>query len=1227
VQKNLLLSLIPLKPFFFGVLVLCCPNKIILAQQQPYFNNLTEKDGLSNNRVTCFYKDKTGYMWIGTESGLNMYNGNSWKIYKPSAQKKNYLSNSFITHIEQDSRGNMWVSTRKGLNRIDLSAGITEVFLPEDTTRLNQIPSDLVWDAYPDTDTSIWIAADGKAFCRYNPAAEKFYYYNFRGQPDKNNIGLGPGYHSIFRILPHGAGDLWLATTDGIFSFNKQTGRFTHEFTVTLGEISFFYFDERIGKLYFADYGNLLYVYDPAQKQTTTVSLQRDMYAGKYMPAFNKHDKLLLVPAAGGLAAVSEKNEVEYFLEATGNRENDLLPGSVNCVYKDRQQITWVGTVNGISKFVPVLNNNLHLSFANNLSLDPDLVVKNFMYYPPGNEWLIASWKDNSVFVANNETGMVKQLQKPAAFRNDTCYALYAHGRDTVFMLSGGALLTYDGQFKKWGKIVFPPPYNTSIVTCIAIDPAGNYWVGNNRKELFIYNPHTRHVWAPSKEDIWENATICLVADARNNCMWIGTSGYGVIKYDFGKKDFAYMDPDNQVKTALHSYVVNDIVLDGKGDFWVATFEGGLAKYTVSLPADKGFTNYDIQSGLPDDNVYSVATDHAGGVWFTTINGIGHIGADGSSKGLYNQRSGLPYSKFQQSIEALPDGKIAAVTENNFICFDPAAITTPLDYPVMLDDIVANDTVAVSIDTSSGQHDFAYTRNAFTFNFSVLDFISPGAVEYFYMLEGLEKNWVAAGKQHRVRYAELPPGEYSFKVKAKRENGGFYLQEGRFSFRILPPFWQSWWFILLLAALAVLLVYLFVRWRIKGIRAVETAKLKVQELNAEKLKSQLELEQIVNYFSSSLINKNTVDDVLWDLAKNLIGRLGFEDCMIYLWNTDKTKMVQRAGYGPKGSIEEIRKQVFEVVPGQGVVGHVMQTKEPLLIADTSRDTRYRADEMVRLSEITVPIIYNNELTGIIDSEHQQANFFTQQHVQVMSTIATLVATKINSIASEQSLQLAKIEMLEMNEKLAAARLEALRSQMNPHFIFNCLNSIDNLIQNNDRDKATLYLAKFARLIRSVLENSTTNLVPCWKDMETLGVYIELESLRMEEKFQYSISIAPEILNGDYKVPPLVIQPFVENAIHHGLLNKIDANRTLLVSVSVAGQYICYAVEDNGVGRARAAAYKELNKAAHVSMGMQMSIDRINLFNQHHNGAVKIIDLFDAAHQPAGTRVEVEIVNQ
>ena len=330
------------------------------------------------------------------------------------------------------------------------------------------------------------------------------------------------------------------------------------------------------------------------------------------------------------------------------------------------------------------------------------------------------------------------------------------------------------------------------------------------------------------------------------------------------------------------------------------------------------------------------------------------------------------------------------------------------------------------------------------------------------------------------------------------------------------------------------------------------------------------------------------------------------------------EMVQKAGFGPKGSAEEIYKQPFDVLPGQGVVGYVIQTKEAVLIPDTSKDSRYRTDEMRRLSELTVPVIYNNELIGVIDSEHHEKSFFTRQHLQILNTIATLVADKIKSIEAEQSLQHARIEMYSINEQLSKARLEALRSQMNPHFIFNCINSIDALIQSNDKYNATVYLNKFAKLIRGILDSSKQNTVSLANDLDTLKLYIELEQFRHEDKFTAEIKADDELLQDDYKVPPLIIQPFVENAILHGLRYRNDHCGRLLISVARQGNYLQYLVEDNGVGRKTFNNHLQKNK---VSYGIDMSNERVKLFNNEEKTSVQITDLFSNG-KPSGTKVEV-----
>jgi ligand-binding sensor domain-containing protein len=236
-------------------------------------------------------------------------------------------------------------------------------------------------------------------------------------------------------------------------------------------------------------------------------------------------------------------------------------------------------------------------------------------------------------------------------------------------------------------------------------------------------------------------------------------------------------------------------------------------------------------------------------------------------------------------------------------------------------------------------------------------------------------------------------------------------------------------------------------------------------------------------------------------------------------------------------------------------------------------------------------------------------------ILVAAIIYFLIQRRIKTIRSKA----------ELKQKIAETEMIALRAQMNPHFIFNCLNSIDNLIQTNEKEKATTYLAKFAKLIRAILENSGTNSIACWKDLETLKLYLELEELRWGKKISYRLNIAPEILQGDYKVPPMIIQPYVENAIHHGLLNKEQGRGELLIDVKTEKNQIIYAIEDNGIGRKKAMEYKLLNKPAHQSMGLDITKERINLFNQNNNGSVTIADLYNN-NEAAGTRVTVSLIN-
>ncbi len=215
---------------------------------------------------------------------------------------------------------------------------------------------------------------------------------------------------------------------------------------------------------------------------------------------------------------------------------------------------------------------------------------------------------------------------------------------------------------------------------------------------------------------------------------------------------------------------------------------------------------------------------------------------------------------------------------------------------------------------------------------------------------------------------------------------------------------------------------------------------------------------------------------------------------------------------------------------------------------------------------------------------------------------------------------------EFEQKLADTEMTALRAQMNPHFIFNCLNSIKLYTLDNEADKASDYLTKFSRLIRLVLENSRSEMVPLQNELEALRLYLELEAMRFKQKVQFSIHVAPTIDQRFLCIPPLLLQPYVENAIWHGLMHKFDGG-TVTVAVSQPQDNLLYIeITDDGVGRERARELKSKSADRHKSFGMQVTADRIRMINQLYNiqTQAQVVDLVDSFGDPCGTKVMLTI---
>ena len=232
---------------------------------------------------------------------------------------------------------------------------------------------------------------------------------------------------------------------------------------------------------------------------------------------------------------------------------------------------------------------------------------------------------------------------------------------------------------------------------------------------------------------------------------------------------------------------------------------------------------------------------------------------------------------------------------------------------------------------------------------------------------------------------------------------------------------------------------------------------------------------------------------------------------------------------------------------------------------------------------------------------------------------------IGLLLVHQSKLSAKRRISEMNRKISEISQANLRQQMNPHFIFNTLNSIQYYMYQHDKLTTNDYLTKFSSLMRKILENSQHTSIPLKDEIDAVKLYLDLELIRFKDRFEYEIRIDDEIDTLIYKVPTMLIQPYVENAICHGLMNKNDKG-LLTIDISLKKNYLACTVEDNGIGREAAMEISKSKENNHNSLGTKITQSRLNLVNMLYGTNLKTDykDLKDDFGNPTGTRVEIQI---
>lgn len=1187
------------------------------------FVRYTTNEGLSHNTVTGVAQDSVGYVWTATGSGIDRYNGSRFIQFHSNSDSSSLIS--------EELTGMVWLDKYRlaafsyGVHVIDTRTGKTRNVVVPYHLRQYQYKFNNVMALMGDKDGNIYVLTRSGFyhFDKNYQLVSRFDYYKDEDVP-LQHFFFGRYLHELDENR------LLIISINGLYVYDKQKRELKKMEPSDCPILAPFlnypgpaytpyhFFQIRPGVFFIMNLmsDSLMYVNVPENRKTFTITPIKWLRA-----EFHYRSKLLtendtlfyltshvsgfykvgLNPRTGAIKFYPEKYLQSYLCYA---------------LMKDKDNNLWAATNRGL------LRQDRGRSQVQ-IAILPESITDTLPYlrfasvFAHGNR-IYAGTKDNGGLMVYDKRSLrfIKQVVNKE-FTGNLINGIVQTSPSSLLIGTGESLFLLDMATLTEKKLV-PPKWDPNYwASDLFKDSKDRIWISTD--QIYCYDPQTNNYEFIPSFDRLLSQPVAIREDQDGN-MWM--AGHGLARYNTTLHSYdLYLDSFPYIK--MHDKQVNSILIDNQNTIWFNSNNNGLIAYCIDKKTYRHFTRRD---GLPDDNIASMIL-LGQKLWIATFSGLACMDLQTSEIVSFGKEDGFPPMPVIRAAQFFYDSteqQLYLGFSGAIVRFRPNDILRRKSPPRLFIESIGingkenNFLPPKSINTS-------WHNNEVTLSIGSINFSDNYSQRFAYRIVKDETTpWQQLGTENTFSISNLSPGNYRIEVKSYSQNNRWPAQVKEMNIVVLPPFWKEGWFIGLMIGLVLMLLYLFVQWRTSVARKKEMEKTHIEKLKADDYKNQFELEQISHYFSSSLAGKKTEDEVLWDVAANLIGRMNYVDCIIYMWDEDKTKMLQKAAYGPKGKPEFINEHIFDVMPGQGVVGHVMQTLQPLLVKDTRTDSRYRVDDAFRLSEICVPIIHNDELLGIIDSEHHLADYFKERDIKILTTIATLIANKLKQIESERSLEVKRRELVNINEQLAEARLSALQAQMNPHFVFNALNSIKRMILDRDNEKASRYLSKFALMIRMTLNHSKETFVTLDENIEYLRAYLEMEQLRFDDSFTYSISTDKNIDTEETAIPSLMIQPIVENAIWHGLM-QAEADKKIQIDFTQQKNKIRCTVEDNGIGIRRSEKLKETNRPPHNSVGLENLKKRIKIMNEKYDTecSLEITDLGDEGKDRKGTRVVLQ----
>ena len=763
-------------------LILLNYNYEVKAKEQMNFKNITIEEGLTQGTVEALFQDSKGYIWIGTNDGLNRYNGYQFKVYRVEEDNKNSLVNNYILDIKEDKYGNIWVATANGLSKIHNDGQKITNYL-DDAEKGNLSHANVASILITSDDKILIGTADGLNI--YDEDKDSFKRI-FEG--DK----LTEQY--INSLVEDSQKNIWIATENGISKINLETGSSKNflydsndENTISENNIYKVYYDTD-GYIWAGTYDSGACKIDINTDEITRYYCKQDdkSIGGNFVKNFLKDSKgHIWVCTDGGLSKLNNDGSFTTYKNKLYDKDS-LIDDNIFSIIQDRTGLIWLGTYSGISIFNP----DRKISHYKNDPFDSKTISDNMVtaLYEDEQGLLWIGSKNKGIDLLNRETDRIDNLRKNDLIDiipSDCIYDITGNGNKICIATDKGVAII-DKESKTSKMYDENNGLTNNVVKSIYYDSLGYLWIGTPTG-LSILNLETDEIiditeiikeYSPSDQYIGD-----IYKDSDGEYFIATFVQGGLIRINPRTKEIKAYRNEEKNKNSLSNNSVRTIAEGFRGEIWIGT-SLGLNKFNKDT---EEFERYTTKDGIANANIYGILVDKYGNPWVSTNMGISKINRSNGkvinldiTDGLQsNEFNGKAY--FKNKKDEFIFGGI-----NGFNIFNPEDIKeTQYTYGITFDEFKVNGVNIDSLDSKKLKYD---ENNIFIEAF-LPNYINPKAIQYYYLLEGANDDWTAM-ETNSITLSNLSPGDYVFNIRA-RNNNGVISESTSVAFTISPPFWAS----------------------------------------------------------------------------------------------------------------------------------------------------------------------------------------------------------------------------------------------------------------------------------------------------------------------------------------------------------------------------------------------------------------------------------------------------